>query len=58
VDDVFAGVQWFHVTGITPALGASVADATARRLRPPRHGARVSLDLNYGEALGTIERER
>jgi 2-dehydro-3-deoxygluconokinase len=49
---VLAGADWFHSSGITPALGdgpsAAVADAIAcSRAR----GVPVSLDLNYREAL-------
>src|SRR5438270_9930468 len=29
---VFAGARWFHVTGITPALGAGAAEATREAL--------------------------
>jgi 2-dehydro-3-deoxygluconokinase len=42
------------VTGITPALGASAADATARALdAAKRAGVRVSVDLNYRKKLWT-----
>ena len=58
-DDVLAGAQWFHVTGITPALGASVADATREAIEAARrHGARVSLDLNYRGKLWGTDRAR
>src|SRR5262249_50698081 len=30
---VFAGAKWFHVTGITPALSTTAADATREALR-------------------------
>jgi len=51
-DAVMAGASWFHVTGITPALGASAAAATAQALAAARRaGARVSLDLNYRRKL-------
>jgi len=45
---VFAGARWFHVTGITPALSASAAEATREALQAAR-AARVpvSMDLNY-----------
>jgi 2-dehydro-3-deoxygluconokinase len=56
-DDVLAGAQWFHVTGITPALGPAVADATREALAAARRaGARVSIDLNYRAKLWTAER--
>src|SRR5262245_6246178 len=31
-DDVLAGAHWFHVTGITPALGERAAACTSRAL--------------------------
>jgi 2-dehydro-3-deoxygluconokinase len=50
----FAGAAWFHVTGITPALGAKAAEATARALSAARSaGVRVSVDLNYRKKLWT-----
>jgi 2-dehydro-3-deoxygluconokinase len=49
---VFDGAAWFHVTGITPALGARAAEATARALSAARAaGVRVSVDLNYRKKL-------
>jgi 2-dehydro-3-deoxygluconokinase len=53
-DAVFAGAGWFHVTGITPALGRTAADTTRVAIRAARRaGARVSLDLNYRKKLWT-----
>ena len=52
--DVLEGADWFHCTGITPALGPGVAEATCEALRAARHaGARVSLDLNFRRKLWT-----
>ncbi len=52
--EVCAGVAWFHVTGITPALGPTVAAATREAIDAARRaGARVSLDLNYRAKLWT-----
>lgn len=51
---VFEGAAWFHVTGITPALGPSGAEATRRAIAAARAaGARVSVDLNYRKKLWT-----
>jgi 2-dehydro-3-deoxygluconokinase len=49
---VFAGVKWFHVTGITPALSASAAETTREALQAAR-AAKVttSIDLNYRNKL-------
>jgi 2-dehydro-3-deoxygluconokinase len=45
---VFAGVKWFHVTGITPALSASAAKVTLEALQAARAaGVSTSIDLNY-----------
>ena len=49
---VMAGAAWFHVTGITPALGANGAEATRLAMAAARAaGARVSVDLNYRKKL-------
>ena len=51
---VFEGAAWFHVTGITPALGASAAACTREALEAAKAaGARVSVDLNYRKKLWT-----
>jgi 2-dehydro-3-deoxygluconokinase len=51
-DAVMSGAAWFHVTGITPALGARGAAATAAALGAARRaGARVSCDLNFRRKL-------
>ena len=55
--DVLKGAAWFHVTGITPALGPGVAEATREALAAARAaGARISLDLNYRAKLWSKER--
>jgi 2-dehydro-3-deoxygluconokinase len=51
---VFAGAAWFHVTGITPALGPKAAANTADAMVAAKAaGARVSVDLNYRKKLWT-----
>ena len=50
----FEGARWFHVSGITPALSASAAAATAEALAAARAaGLTVSYDLNYRRKLWT-----
>jgi 2-dehydro-3-deoxygluconokinase len=45
---VFAGAKWFHVTGITPALSAGVAETTREAMQAARAaGVQTSMDLNY-----------
>jgi 2-dehydro-3-deoxygluconokinase len=47
-DTVFRGVDWFHVSGITPALSQSAADLSFEAVRSAkRHGATVSCDYNF-----------
>jgi len=54
---VFSGAEWFHVTGITPALGDKGTAATKRSLEAARAaGVRVSVDLNYRKKLWTEKR--
>jgi 2-dehydro-3-deoxygluconokinase len=50
--NVFTGAKWFHVTGITPALSATAAEATREALEAAR-AAKVgtSVDLNYRAKL-------
>ena len=51
---IFAGAGWFHFTGITPALGPRVAEATAEACRAAKAaGLTVSCDLNYRKKLWT-----
>jgi 2-dehydro-3-deoxygluconokinase len=50
--DIMAGAAWFHVSGITPALGAQAAESTRRAIDAARTaGARVSFDLNFRRKL-------
>jgi 2-dehydro-3-deoxygluconokinase len=56
-DRVMDGAAWFHVTGITPALGDSAAAATRAAVTAARAaGAKVSVDLNYRKKLWTESR--
>ena len=53
-DRVMKGATWFHVTGITPALGDKGAAATVAAVAAAkRAGARISVDLNYRKKLWT-----
>ena len=52
--EVMAGAAWFHVTGITPALGERAVAATKAAINAARQaGATVSVDLNYRKKLWT-----
>ena len=58
-DAVMAGATWFHVTGITPALGANGAEATRRAIAAARAAnVTVSVDLNYRKKLWTEAQAR
>jgi 2-dehydro-3-deoxygluconokinase len=51
-DSVMRDAAWFHVTGITPALGERATMATTAAVSAARRaGARVSVDLNYRKKL-------
>ncbi len=53
-DEIFEGVDWFHFTGITPALGPNVADICLEACKAAKaHGAKISCDLNYRKKLWT-----
>ena len=49
---VFAGADWFHWTGITPALSQGAADVCLEAVRAANAlGVTVSCDLNYRKNL-------
>ena len=51
---ILAGAQWFHFTGITPALSTSAAQATLEAAgASPGLGVTVSCDLNFRKKLWT-----
>ena len=51
---VFADADWFHWTGITPALSQGAADACLEAIQVAnRMGVTVSTDLNYRKKLWT-----
>ncbi len=53
-DAVFRGADWFHWTGITPALGPKPRAAVERACRAARAaGATISCDLNFRAKLWT-----
>ena len=55
-DAIFEGVDWFHFTGITPALGANVAAICAQAcIAAKSKGITVSCDLNYRGKLWSRE---
>ena len=51
-NEVFQGADWFHWTGITPALSQGAADACLEAIRAANSmGMKVSCDLNYRKKL-------
>ncbi len=53
-DAIFEGADWFHFTGITPALGAAAAEVTLAACKKAKElGITVSCDLNYRKNLWT-----
>ena len=56
---VFAGARWYHVSGITPALGDTAAQVTAESLAAAKKaGLTVSYDLNYRSKLWSAKQAR
>lgn len=55
---VFADADWFHWTGITPALSQGAADACLEAIQVAnRMGVTVSTDLNYRKKLWNYGKE-
>lgn len=58
-DRLLKGADWFHFTGITPALGPNMAQACLDACREAKKlGAKVSCDLNYRSKLWSREAAR
>ncbi|MFA6937784.1 MAG: sugar kinase [Treponema sp.] len=57
--NIFKGASWFHLTGITPALGGNLPDICVEACKAAKEaGATVSCDLNYRGKLWTREQAR
>ena len=51
-DKVFEGVEWFHITGITPAISESAMELSLESVKAAKaKGITVSCDLNYRKNL-------
>lgn len=58
-DIIFEGADWFHTTGITPALSDKAAAVTEAALKAARaKGIVTSIDLNYRKKLWSKEKAR
>jgi 2-dehydro-3-deoxygluconokinase len=54
---IFAGADWFHFTGIAPALGDAVAESVLDACRAAKDaGLTVSCDLNFRKNLWSSEK--
>ena len=51
-DKAFEGVDWFHITGITPAISESAMELSIESVKEAKkRGITVSCDLNYRKNL-------
>ena len=56
-DAIMEGADWFHWSGITPAISDEAAELTKLACQAAkRHGATVSVDLNFRKKLWTKEK--
>ncbi len=56
-EEIFKDTDWFHITGITPALGENVSEISIDAVKTAqRLGVKVSCDLNYRAKLWSRER--
>lgn len=57
--ELLRGASWFHVSGLTPALGPGPAECTRAALLAARElGVPVSLDFNYRRTMWSEEAAR
>ena len=55
-EKIFAGADWFHFTGITPALGGELPEICLNACQAAKKlGVKISCDLNYRKKLWTRE---
>ena len=58
-DSIFEGADWFHFTGITPALGPNVVEICREACKAAKaKGVKISCDLNYRGKLWTRAQAR
>ena len=56
-DDIFKDADWFHFTGITPAISDLAAEVTEAALKAAKkHNVTVSVDLNFRKKLWSSEK--
>ena len=55
-DGIFEGADWFHWTGITPALGGQLPEICLEACKAAKErGIRISCDLNFRKKLWTSQ---
>lgn len=55
--EIFDGAEWFHFTGITPALNDTIADICLEACKAAKEaGVTISCDLNYRNKLWSKEK--
>lgn len=58
-DEIFKDTDWFHFTGITPAVSDSAAKLTEEALKAAKKaGVTVSVDLNFRKKLWSSEKAK
>ena len=58
-DRIFDGAEWFHFTGITPALGPNLVNICLDACKAAKtKGIKISCDLNYRNKLWTRQQAR
>ena len=58
-DAIFEGADWFHFTGITPALGGNLVEICKEAcIAAKNKGVKISCDLNYRGKLWTRDEAR
>jgi 2-dehydro-3-deoxygluconokinase len=58
-DKIFEGADWFHFTGITPALGGNMVQICVDACKAAKaRGIKISCDLNYRGKLWTRDQAR
>ena len=56
-DSIFSGADWFHFTGITPALGDDIAEICLEACKAAKAmGVTISCDLNFRKKLWSSEK--
>lgn len=58
-DEIFEGADWFHFSGITPAISDEAAKLTEAALKAAKKkGITVSCDVNFRKKLWSMEKAR